>query len=843
MRKLAAQDSMNPIWNDDLRTFEKARFRQVQTEATEAAQSRNVAGISQLLAEIEQQTWVEPPPKGLVQALRKADAQFRGQQMRSLLNDLDGRLNDAFAARDPIRGRLDRQEWIALTASAPLAPSDPIWERVQPALSWLEEEDRQDEIHRAHEDSPAALVQALDDPTHVSPAELERLAHAVLQYGQGMPEAIQRRYVSRLRVAEATQSRRLRLIIAASAAGLLLTGSLTFYTIRSWARANDATQAAGAINDMIERGEIEQTGGFLEKLRKADAGLLSYPSMIEVTQKFEAIQEKETDRAVQFDKAIRAAEQAPLDHVNPPELEAARKLARQETEKQAILAVVQRRAAALSAERAKFEQDVGPRLDIIGRKIAQAQARAEHMKPGVNDDTEIVGPLDEAQRELANLGSNLRFVGIELQSLATVLGQKIETVHTRLDVRRRKARRDDELTSDVTYSSTALGSGRLVKFAGHLDAYARAFPDDPRTAAFRQTRDEQALWYDVEAWNDLTVAWKGRRTALTPQEGKQRADLCARFVTQHPSLPGIDDVVRYQQYAESIARRSALDDGPVANLRRLLADIFVSHIWMVTISDDNDITGRPAVKRYYAAKQPERNRDYYEFSSIISFEGRELPRTLHKERITFLGLSPQSMVADRFKPVLADDSKLTQWETVMIDLVGAIRNQPDMEPILQVALLRKVVEAGAKGSEPLREALEAVRAHLDDANVDVNVPWMNPEAPRQPNRSQAAQVVESLPDLASVRADALARRERLERAIARIYRTVGWLSQNADGWQLHSGVATPQEGDLWVVVPKEDKHGQWKKAGTITKGKATVEASESASLAEGRPVFVMIHES
>ncbi len=33
MRKLAAQDTTNPIWNDDLRTFEKARFREVQAEA------------------------------------------------------------------------------------------------------------------------------------------------------------------------------------------------------------------------------------------------------------------------------------------------------------------------------------------------------------------------------------------------------------------------------------------------------------------------------------------------------------------------------------------------------------------------------------------------------------------------------------------------------------------------------------------------------------------------------------------------------------------------------------------------------------------------------------------
>ena len=317
MRKLAAQDANNPIWTDDLRTFEKARFRQVQSEAALAAQSRNVATISQLLAEIEQQTWVEPPPKALVQGLRKADAQFRGQQTRALLNDLDARLNDAFAARDPIRGRLARQEWIALTATAPLAPNDPIWDRVQPPLNWLEEEDRRDELDHAHEEAITALLYALDDPAHIPSAELERLAHSVLQYGRGMPEGIQQRYVSRLRFAEAAQQRRWRVIVAGAAAGVLLAGSLSFYLIRSWARSSDASQAASTILDMIELGQVEQASGFLEKLQKADPGLLSYPPMIEARQKFQVIQDKETERIVQFDKTIRAAEQAPVNQLNP----------------------------------------------------------------------------------------------------------------------------------------------------------------------------------------------------------------------------------------------------------------------------------------------------------------------------------------------------------------------------------------------------------------------------------------------------------------------------------------------------------------------------------------------
>ena len=106
MRKLAAQDPNNMIWVNDLRKYEKARFRQIQLEAAEAVRLHDGTHTGRLLAEVQGQTWVEPPPKALVQGMTKADAQLRGQQTRAALANLEVRLNDAFTAHDPIRGRI-----------------------------------------------------------------------------------------------------------------------------------------------------------------------------------------------------------------------------------------------------------------------------------------------------------------------------------------------------------------------------------------------------------------------------------------------------------------------------------------------------------------------------------------------------------------------------------------------------------------------------------------------------------------------------------------------------------------------------------------------------------------
>ena len=57
MRKLAALDPTNPIWGEDLRTIEKARFRQIQVEAAEAVRLHDGPHIKRLLAEVQESPW------------------------------------------------------------------------------------------------------------------------------------------------------------------------------------------------------------------------------------------------------------------------------------------------------------------------------------------------------------------------------------------------------------------------------------------------------------------------------------------------------------------------------------------------------------------------------------------------------------------------------------------------------------------------------------------------------------------------------------------------------------------------------------------------------------------
>jgi hypothetical protein len=180
----------------------------------------------------------------------------------------------------------------------------------------------------------------------------------------------------------------------------------------------------------------------------------------------------------------------------------------------------------------------------------------------------------------------------------------------------------------------------------------------------------------------------------------------------------------------------------------------------------------------------------------------------------------------------------------MLDLIDQIRTQPEMDPLLRIALLRKVLEAAVEGSEPLRATLEVFKNRVDQADVDVNVPWMDPEnkdADRM--RTKAVGLVRSLPDLAPVRKEGISRRAQIERQVAHRPQTVGWLAREVNGWQVRTGSVLPPHGGLWVAMAEGDSHGAWRQVGVIDQAHPRLSVADDPALAEGRPVFVMSLDS
>ena len=124
----------------------------------------------------------------------------------------------------------------------------------------------QDEADRQHEAATQSLFQALDDRKRISPAALEVMGNAVMGYGSGMSESLQKRYLERLWAEHAAFARWKQRILAGSLAAVVLVASLITVAIRRQTRQYDAEQAATVVSDMLELSELEQAAEFLKKL-------------------------------------------------------------------------------------------------------------------------------------------------------------------------------------------------------------------------------------------------------------------------------------------------------------------------------------------------------------------------------------------------------------------------------------------------------------------------------------------------------------------------------------------------------------------------------------------------
>jgi hypothetical protein len=835
MRQLAASDPKNAIWVDDLRTFEQARLREIQTDAAEALRRRDGPQLAKLMGELKGQTWLQPPPKALVQRLRKADAELRKLESRAALADVENRLNEAFAARDLVVGRAARKDWENLKSAAALDQGDPIWNRTRPIFDWLSEQDRRDKADHDYSGALAALLNLLDKAGYVAPTTLERAARAVLSHGRGMPEDLQRLYVSRIQSAQSTRRKRFWIIGSATAAATLVAGGLLIYVVRNQMRAAEADQDATQLTALVDRDDLEGAARFIQSLAPE---LLTYQSLVEAREHYQAAEKQENDRKSQFEGALRELEDAPLSELNPPAILRARTAKRrlepgQAEDEQAIQQALGRRLTKREDQEGRNDTLVSPLLDRAERDIEWAR---QQLEGGANSRQEIRDAIDNARQQVEGQRSNLRLASRKVRERAGSLGEQIEQQKIRLDTLDRKERLEGKISETVSY---ALGDAQrdVAGFATCLERYSKQFPQEPDSDGIRRSLKEQHLWQAIEAWNVLAADWKNHSGPLTPRDAKVRSERCDRFLTDYPSFPGVPYIGAYQRYLRAIGKRALGEESPAAKLRNLMSDRLIDNVTMLAVSSEVGID-KPE-KRYYGYEIG-RDESIIRFKYFVDFNS-ESSKPFNRHT-AFPTPSPQSSIAKRFKRELSDSSKIAEWEPLIISLFDAILHEPKIDPILQVKMLRMVLDAGSEGSEPIRELLEAQRITLARFAESVNVSWMNPDDEKVgPKRAAAAEFVQQqIRDLDQSRQKILDRRSLIERNVRHFYRSVGWLSRDNHGWQLRR-VSLPGQGDLWVAALRAEKlPGDWKKVGEIANGEPRLHASDSSVLIEGRPVFIRV---
>ncbi len=321
--------------------------------------------------------------------------------------------------------------------------------------------------------------------------------------------------------------------------------------------AGDAGQAATAVGAYLDSGDLDQAARFIENLEKSDPDLLAEPRVQEVRRRYQELRDKETERARKFEEARSAADRADPITADSKDLDAARALARLESETQEIELIGQRRAAAVKAAHEKNEQTLTPKLEAISQALDQIERQ---MQAGSLDQPALAVALQNNRHSLSELEPSLAKAGDDLQGRARRLGNRLHETSIRFDELERRSGLQEKITSAVSYSVTDR-SDRLGLFASQLEEFVKSFPGEPCTKAFQKTLRERPLWESIAAWNQLVSGWTHYKTGLrrrgrTPRRGVRPVPGQIRAVPRGPRGPRVPEIRRARRPAGLRRRRS-----------------------------------------------------------------------------------------------------------------------------------------------------------------------------------------------------------------------------------------------------------------------------------------------
>jgi len=829
LRSISELDQNSSVWLDDLKTFEKERLKEIHREAEQAARAGNLAVLDGLVREVKETPWHLPTPAELARSVKQVADKVRVKKARMDLGRLEPELNDAFAAFDVEAGHRLREKWQACVSVCGLRPDDPLAERVAPALAWLDEQDAVAAQETDHAVNLAALERTLDTG-RVTATELERLYHLTVRHGHELPQTLETRYKSMLQGLEFGARRRATLIITSIvAAALLVAGTLGAFAW-SYHRAGELKRRADGLAQLIADGRLGEAERYFQDVSSNVPWIAHSAEVQALDAQLKELLAQEQARKEEFEHAMKLFESAGLDDPDHAALTRAGELAKTDADKTRVAESKSQLAKVQRERQATRDKNFLTDLDVLANELKQVELEFE--KPGSEANAELLQRIAQNEVELNSLVKRGELVTPAVRDQAKPLRTRVATL---------KQITQQHEQEQATLKHLAGAIGDPGRYAEALREYGKRFPDSSRAAAFQRVVDEIPLWEGIARWNDFAVVLhEANQGAMAPEVAKQLVDQGNKLVSELGKYPQAVAVRPNLTQLTFVAARAG-DDRPIhEGLKTLFKDRLINKVWVV-----KDIDGK---HRWYTDQaRPETLKDSMQINFIAGFDFSHKNKLLYAKEIAAYDIAPQSIVADKalaelakFDNPVADES----WERHFATILRAIYNEHDMEPILKIALLKRVVPVACQGSEAMNKALAKYRAALENSSVNTVAPWMLPEADKETqavvrqSRDRARAEIAELADMPKAAEEAA----KLHPKIPRVeeYEWVGVLTMDRKGRPtclLASG--DHGEGELFVTEQvTADSPVAIEHVGHFNDGHANLDSAKPSLLLEGRPVLM-----
>ena len=834
LRKIAQRDPDNPIWDADLRTFEKTRHNELQTELKVAIQSKNTSALAELERELRDSPWREPPAKQVLDRAQDAHTRIRAEQAREELARLQPDLIASFSELDVEAGRRLRSRWNGLYALAQPDLDDPLLEMVEPALQWLRDEDRRAEEEADYEANVNQLEMAID--RGADRLKLERLERAVTRDDRELPERLRRRYEERLRHIELAAARKRRMIAGSIITLVLIVGGITAFFVHRKVVDNRIRATEADLARLIDAGELDDAKSRLDDLEKNDAGVFQAEPVQQQRERLNAALSADSDRRQRRSGLIDSATEAGLTErkwdASLKQLEQAEKLSRTESE----LVEVRKLRRNVLQEQIAWQKSVD---DSHTKAVSDLVTRAKSLKS------------DELEIELATINSLLKQVQrlAASKSVSPQIRQTdgLDVLKTKLEGRRDVLITRRKLNSELLNITKQVGNH--AGYASALADFRKQHPLSRRSRDFELVLKHERQWSAIDRWNAFASTWAGEDfTKLSPVEARQRQDQAAKLKKAVGKLECVTRTDPYCGYLKSIEARAGKNGTSLAKQLRTNLAGGQMQLLMLETKDGT---------RYYfnAASKPKLiagGKWKVEYFTDLGLTNRntvaggiKTTSIVNKKAGTGFDWGSTQQVFAKQVGTELDNLAKQGWETTFVNILSQLHTAK-IDPILKLQLYGYLIDTASKGSTVLRVALEPTRKIMKASRVDTTANWIDPtNGSADRPRKEATMLLGMLKPPGSYTAIIKASLKKLARVnVEPRYRWIGWMHRKLEGtdWQcsIPSARTKSVAGTFALFILIRDINGvvSPKAIGQIERGVVRLNSKSMLFWREGEPVYL-----
>lgn len=834
MRRIRRLDSHNPIWERDIREFEKVRHGQIVAEAELAGSDRNLDQLTLLAREANSKEWLEQPPAEVTQRTLSIYTQVARQDARDRLEVLADKLMAAHSTFDVPACQILRDEWQQTLEIAKIPQGDPLHEDVAPAFEWLAGEEDEQAAEQMYDELVSDLEFKLEE--QLKREELEETMYRLRQLGRGVPTVLEQRLEDRLRSIEDETIRRNRLVVVGLLLMALLMAGGTALGVRYVSDSRALAAHVATVGNLLKQENYTGCQEYLAKLSEAEPQYYDSPEIAQLEKKLNKAIADENARSGAFLNALSVIEDMLAEPDWPTLDRAEAKLGELEqkalthSEQNSLVEV----GARVAAARRTMQSEVDTRFEESAQAFSDQCAQLEE------EDQYDLGRLNTLISEGRSL-LNRPYVSPELKSAVELRLARLSTFRDTAMTRNDELGRLKRITNAV---------GRVPLYAAALEAYPKAEGASPsRVEAFKKVVTEAVLWSLQEEWNQLNAKWsKVDLGKLTPTDAKRMLDEYQALVQKEPNFPtnpGYEDAARH---IEALVQRTDQDARTYdQELSAVLGDPYIAEVFLVKTKDG---------KKYYCKKRPRLLGERWLFNYLIDTgdvgaeeRGGVTVAALANETVDGQvdWLSPQSHFRNMAIEMLGRKNN-DNWEVTVRELITALYQNQELEPVLKLLFLQKICQVAMHGSYCYDQAYKGIMEKLKNADIAAMSAenWLDQEdVEGEAARTTAEGVLASLGEF-NKGTDEAGRLFAESRTIAfgPQLQWVGWIHRSMDEkrlWKctLNPNTVPPGDHELLVIYKDADDQPAVSDIGTLSSGKATIADRDGAFL-EGRPAYISV---